>query len=250
MSVKFRGLDRKNQWRVLPNFVTVAGMSYLCSDDGFITKASDEGLTAVRGDMILVSNVSVGVGTGKKDSGENEIFEGDILRKSDKDYLVTLEDGGFTAAGIAESTQDAALTDEFAAASVIVGKFAQDPVFISPEDGTSVFWGHTVSDLQEDIAVADGAITGKLKYVDSGTLAHDWGAGYFIALKFLPAGDTDSIRVGLDPSVSSRLVELDEDMNGVFKITDKSRQRFVVETEVGRDVIRQSFDLSGLTLVS
>ena len=56
--------------------------------------------------------------------------------------------------------------------------------------------------------------------------------------------------VGLVPSVSSGLVALDEDMNAVFKITDKTKQILVVDTYKDEDVTRQSFILSGLTLAT
>lgn len=123
---------------------------------------------------------------------------------------------------------------------------------VAAEDGGSEIWGHTISDLQSDITVADNAITGTLKYVDSGTLAHDWGAGYFIALAFSSSNDEiDTIKVGLKPSVSSGLVELDSDMNGIFKITNKNQQKFVVESHLtDGSVYTELYDLSGLTLAS
>jgi len=58
-----------------------------------------------------------------------------------------------------------------------------------------------------------------------------------------------SVKVGLDPSQGSGLVELlgDPDMNGVFKITNKDTQTFVVEKSDGITTTRQVYDLSGLT---
>ena len=102
--------------------------------------------------------------------------------------------------------------------------------------------------MQDNLAVADGAITGTLKYLSSGQLVTDWGAGNFMALKFTNS-DTDvtSIKVGMDPSVSSGLVELDSDMDAVLKVTDKDEQVLVVEAYNGRYVQRDTYDLSGLT---
>ncbi|MBR5013446.1 MAG: hypothetical protein IKY16_02445 [Bacteroidales bacterium] len=56
----------------------------------------------------------------------------------------------------------------------------------------------------------------------------------------------------MDPSQGSGLVELlgDPDMNGVFKITNKTTQKFVVVTTDGHATKRQEFDLSDLTLES
>ena len=103
--------------------------------------------------------------------------------------------------------------------------------------------------MQTSLAVADGAITGTLKFLDTGAIVSDWGEGNFMALKFtVPEGAT-SCKVGLDPSVSSGLVELigDPDMNGVFKVTDKDTQKFVVVTIVNGESNREEYDLSGLT---
>lgn len=112
-------------------------------------------------------------------------------------------------------------------------------------------WGHTVSSLQSGISVANGAITGTLKYVSSGALANDWGAGNFLALKFTNI-DTDatSVLVGLEPSEGSGLVELinDPDKNGVFKITDKTKQKLVVMSRCATHAVIDRYDLSGLTL--
>ena len=109
------------------------------------------------------------------------------------------------------------------------------------------YWGHAVGDLQSGVAVAAGAMTGTLKHVSSGTLAADWGPGNFVALAFSdPDSTAVSHRVGLRPSEGSGLVELDSDMDGVFKVTDKDAQRLVVETVGASGVTRQYYDLSGL----
>ena len=53
-------------------------------------------------------------------------------------------------------------------------------------------------------------ITGTLKYLDSGAIPAVWGEGYFIALQ-LSADDWDdytSVMVGMEPSVSSGMVEI------------------------------------------
>lgn len=108
-----------------------------------------------------------------------------------------------------------------------------------------------MSDLQSSVSVSNGAITGTLKYVSSGTLAHDWGAGNFLALKFTSIDeDATSVLVGLEPSVSSGLAELidDPDKNGVFKITDKNTQKLVVMTRCPGFAKVERYDLSGLTL--
>ena len=104
--------------------------------------------------------------------------------------------------------------------------------------------------MQSDVAVANGAITGTLNELTSGALVDTWGAGHFLALKFTdldPAAT--SVKVGLDPSQSSGLVEIidDPDKNGAFKITSTTQQ-FKVVTTVGTETKTQTFDLSGLVL--
>ena len=114
---------------------------------------------------------------------------------------------------------------------------------------TKEYWGTKVSAMQTSVAVANGAITGTLHKLTSGSLVDVWGEGYFIALKFTKNNEAaTSIKVGLRPSVSSGLVELDEDMDGVFKITDKDAQVFVVQCSNGEVSYTLTFDLSGLTL--
>lgn len=112
-------------------------------------------------------------------------------------------------------------------------------------------WGHTVSDLQSGITVANGAITGTLKYCNSGTLAHDWGAGYFLCLKWTDPDDSaTSLKVGLEPSEGSGMIEClaDTDRDGVFKVTSKNNQVLKVVTSNVDHATVQTFDLSGLTL--
>ena len=109
------------------------------------------------------------------------------------------------------------------------------------------YWGTAVTDMQSDIVVDGNEITGTLKYLDEGQLVTDWGAGNFIALKFEVPEKATSCKVGLDPSQGSGLQELDEDKDGVFKITNKDTQKFVIVTTDGKYTLRQEFDLSGLT---
>ena len=54
------------------------------------------------------------------------------------------------------------------------------------------------------------------------------------------------------PSQGSGLVELDSDMDGVFKVTDKDTQKFrVAATDAsGMNRVTNDYDLSGLTVAS
>lgn len=124
-----------------------------------------------------------------------------------------------------------------------------DELTVSPESDNVEMFGTIVADMQTGLAVANGAITGTLKYLDSGALVDQWGAGNFMALKFTgPDESATSVKVGLSPSEGSGLVELDEDMNGAFKVTDKDNQKFVVDTTIGNKHYITYYDLSGLVL--
>lgn len=105
--------------------------------------------------------------------------------------------------------------------------------------------------MQTGLTVGSGKITGTLHKLSTGQLVTDWGAGYFMALKFTDIDDSaTSIMVGMDPSQGSGLVELidDPDKNGVFKVTDKDAQKFVVHSYGDGTTYVQEFDLSELTL--
>lgn len=145
-----------------------------------------------------------------------------------------------------------ALTTNAELINAIAGLVGIKDTGVQPEKGTTDFWGTKASTMQTGLAVADGAITGTLKYLDSGQLVTDWGAGNFMALKFIDNNEADSIKVGLVPSVSGMpLQELDEDMNGVFKVTglvDGVQQIFKVVTTKDGVEKTQIFDLTGLTL--
>ena len=126
----------------------------------------------------------------------------------------------------------------------------------SDEAGATYPWtDKTPADFQSGVTVSDGKITGELTFIEgglsnAGPLAGD---GYFLALKWAnPAAGTTSLKVGLVPSASGMDLQEaidDTDRNGVFKITDKDEQVFVLETTKGGKVQHRAYDLSGLTLL-
>lgn len=99
--------------------------------------------------------------------------------------------------------------------------------------------------------MGDTAITGTLKYLSTGQLVTDWGAGNFIALDFNGIDTTGltSLKVGMDPSQGSGLVEIlgDPEMLGAFKVTDKDAQAFKLVATNGQQTAVKTYDLSGLT---
>lgn len=109
-----------------------------------------------------------------------------------------------------------------------------------------------MSDIQSNVTIDGANIYGTLKYQDSGALADYWGDGNFLALDFSDNTFTGitSLKVGLEPSVSSGLVEAieDTDKNGVFKITDPLNQKFVIVQTMSTGTRKQTYDLSHLVL--
>lgn len=127
--------------------------------------------------------------------------------------------------------------------------FGSSNVTASAPEGTTDYWGTKASAIQTGVTIANGAVTGTLHKLTSGQLVTDWGEGYFLALKFTKNNaKASSIKVGLRPSKSSGLVELDADMDGVFKITDKDEQDFEILCSDGNVSYSIILDLSGLTL--
>ena len=124
---------------------------------------------------------------------------------------------------------------------------------VDAEDSGATMFGTNVSDMQSDLAVSGGKITGTLKKLTTGSLVTTYGEGYFMALKFTGIGSgVTSVKVGLNPSVSTGLVELinDPDKNGAFKVTNKDTQKFLVVTSDGSNIHSDLYDLSELVFES
>ena len=114
--------------------------------------------------------------------------------------------------------------------------------------GGTDFWGTTASQIQTGVTVSGQYISGTLHKLTSGQLVTDWGQGYFLGLDFADIPEGATVKVGLVPSQGSGFVALDEDHNGVFKITDKNAQVFKVITTKGDQRVTDTYYLSTLTL--
>ena len=126
---------------------------------------------------------------------------------------------------------------------------------VSAEAADAVLFDTVVADMQDGLMVSGGGITGTLKYLSDPTnpIVAQWGAGNFMALKFTDFGaNLTSVKVGLDPSESSGMVEIidDPDKNGVFKVTNNVQQNFKVVATDGTKTVTDTYDLAGLTLLS
>ena len=118
---------------------------------------------------------------------------------------------------------------------------------------TDSVYGTDVSDIQgADMELIGTNFKGTSKWLSSGTVASDWGAGNFIAIDFedLPE-EADKIMVGLEPSMGTGMVELTpDDTKSVFKIADKDLQSLLIKTSIGTRTITQTFSLKGVTCQS
>lgn len=124
------------------------------------------------------------------------------------------------------------------------------------ESQSTDMFGVSVSDIQgSDVKVEGGSIVGTLKYLPLGNAITDhWGAGNFLALKYNAEDWTGytSVKVGLEPSMGSGLVEIkdDVDKNGVGKVTNKNSQVLKIVATDGTYTRVDTYSLSGLTLLN
>lgn len=124
------------------------------------------------------------------------------------------------------------------------------PYLMAVSEGATLF-NTPVMDIQSNLKITDDAITGTLKKLTSGDIVDTWGEGNFMAIQFTNIDSrATSIKVGMDPSQGSGLVEIidDPDKNGVFKVTDKDTQVFKVVTSDGTNAVTKTYNLSGLTV--
>lgn len=115
-------------------------------------------------------------------------------------------------------------------------------------DDTVDLFGKVSSDLQENVAINGGAITGTLKYVDDYSSAYGPGedSGNYLVLKF-ESEDADSISVEIINGTSGP-VTLDEDGIWIGRIADKDSQTVKVVASKDGASVTKTYTLSGLTL--
>lgn len=107
--------------------------------------------------------------------------------------------------------------------------------------------------VQENLVISGDQIRGTLKYLQgSNPITSVWGEGNFMMVEFDATdwSDYTSVKVGLEPSQGSGLVELigEEDKNGVFKIKNKNTQKFKIVATNGVTTVTKTYHMGGLTL--
>lgn len=143
-------------------------------------------------------------------------------------------------------------------AGVIVGSIGSDllkPVTPVVMGSSSTVYGVNVSDIQDGVSLSGKSFSGTSKYLSGSNAITDlWGEGNFIAITFTAENWSayDSVKVGLEPTQGSGLVELIghlDDLDSVFKIGNDVSQKFIIECKkAGKPTLRQVYDLSGLVL--
>lgn len=119
---------------------------------------------------------------------------------------------------------------------------------VEPDDDEATVLGKTVSDLQEDLEVGLSKITGTLKYVTGYTGYSgdpDLQEGNYMALKVdnVPDGSTTTAEL---LNGYSGPVELDSDMDVVFRIEDKDAQRVKITVSLNGESFSKTYDLDDL----
>lgn len=104
--------------------------------------------------------------------------------------------------------------------------------------------------MQSNIEIADGEITGTLKYVTdysdfSNSLIEQ--SGNYLALH-ITSPDADRITVELVNGGNADPVEVGEDGIAVIRITDETTQTVKITVYEGHEINYRTFGLSGLTL--
>lgn len=123
---------------------------------------------------------------------------------------------------------------------------------VSAVPSTETLFDTPVSSMQDDVSISNNRVNGELFFIEGG-LAETGplsGDGNFLALQWSnPAAGITSLKVGLEPSYGTGLVECinDTDRNRVFKIHDNS-QNFVIIQSDGASSKKQTFTLGGLQL--
>lgn len=115
------------------------------------------------------------------------------------------------------------------------------------DDATYPWTDKKPEDFQSDVVVADGKVTGSLKFIEgglapSGPLSGD---GYFLALKWsAPSANATSLKVSLVNGHMAPQEAIDDpDRDVVFKIEGNHQKVKLVQSD-GFNVNQQIFDLA------
>lgn len=147
-------------------------------------------------------------------------------------------------ADIKDLQTDAELIDKIE--DIAVNGIPKVVVLPMPQGSSIPDYSVDINDMQgADFQVVDHAIVGSVKKLSSGVLPDYWGAGNFMALKFIiidPDVTPSDIKVGIKNTVA-----LDNDLIAAIKIEDKTKPFRVITTIDGYDY-EDKYNLNGLSL--
>lgn len=145
-------------------------------------------------------------------------------------------------------------------AGVIVGTIGEgsdllEPITVSVMGGSDTVYGVDVSDIQSGVSLTGKKFAGTLNYLTGdNAIVNEWGEGNFLAVTFSATNWNayDSVKVGLEPSQGSGMVELIghlDDLDSVFKIGNDVSQKFkIIASKAGKVTRTQVYDLTDLVL--
>lgn len=157
--------------------------------------------------------------------------------------LLYLKMGG-KMADVKDIQTDAEMIDKIE--DIAVNGVPKVVVIPMPQGSSIPDYSVNINDMQgADFAVVDRAIIGSVKKLSSGVLPDYWGAGNFMALKFViidPDVSPSDVKVGIKNTVA-----LDNDLIAAIKIEDKTKPFRVITTIDGYDY-EDDYNLNGLSL--
>jgi len=122
---------------------------------------------------------------------------------------------------------------------------------VAAEDSETDFWGYTAADLQDNIEIENGVISGDLNYIaDYSAAGFDPADGNFLALKVGSSEDVEDatyVCTIIDGNGTERSVTLDETGQIVIQIKDKDTQKIrFTATKAGYNTDVVTLSLTGL----
>lgn len=187
-------------------------------------------------------------------NGIGEAF--DFTTDPETGYIGIHEDGNYTR--MQEETVAISGITFFAERldGVIVGGIGTGPaaVTVSPLASNTSVYGVSVADIQDGVSISDNSFKGTSKYLSGSNAITDvWGEGNFVAVTFSATSWSayTSVKVSLEPSAGSGPAELIghlDDLDSVFKITDKNSQKLKIVATDGTKTRVQAYSLADLVL--
>lgn len=157
--------------------------------------------------------------------------------------LLYLKMGG-KMADVKDVQTDAEMIDKIE--DIAVNGVPKVVVLPMPQGSSIPDYSVDINDMQgADFQVVDRAIVGSVKKLTSGVLPDYWGAGNFMALKFIiidPDVSPEDVQVGING-----LAALDNDLIAAVKIEDKTKPFRVITTIDGYEY-KDEYNLNGLSL--